>query len=62
MKKSWVITLIVSWVVLASTAAFAVTDAEMEACFQAHKQLMEKPAVRNMRACWMAHGFLMKHS
>ncbi len=45
---------------LVSTAAFAVTDAELQACFKAHSQLMEKPALRNLYTCWRVHGYLMK--
>jgi hypothetical protein len=28
-------------------------------CFAMHGQLMEKPALRNERACWQAHAYLM---
>jgi hypothetical protein len=45
-------------------AAFAVSAAEglataQERCFQAHAQVMEKPGLRNLSACWHAHGYLM---
>jgi hypothetical protein len=45
-------------------AAFAASAAEdlvtaQERCFHAHAQLMEKPGVRNVSACWRAHGYLM---
>lgn len=45
-------------------AAFAASATEdlataQERCFRAHAQLMEKPAVRNVTACWRAHGYLM---
>ena len=33
--------------------------AQMLACFQQHSQLMDKPAVRTIQACWWAHGYLM---
>lgn len=29
-------------------------------CFKAHKQLMDKPAVKTVDACWRAHGYLMQ--
>ena len=29
-------------------------------CFAKHGQLMEKPAIRNERACWQAHAYLME--
>jgi hypothetical protein len=45
-------------------AAFAASAAEdlataQERCFQAHAELMEKPGLRNVSACWRAHGSLM---
>lgn len=47
-----------------SHAASAATDAvgakQMEECFRKHGHLMDKPAVRNERACWMAHAYLME--
>jgi len=30
---------------------------QMEECFRQHGHLMDKPAVRNVRACWMAHAY-----
>lgn len=45
-----------------SHLAFAETDsaqgAKMERCFRAHGQMMDKPTVKNPRACWQAHGYL----
>ena len=58
MKKRLILSLVLSSVVLAP-AVFAATDAEMQACFQAHAQLMEKPALHNLFTCWRVHGFLM---
>lgn len=59
MKKRLVLSLILTSVVLVP-AAFAVTDAEMQACFRAHAQLMQKPALRNLVTCWRVHGYLMQ--
>ena len=42
---------------LSSEASLAARRAE---CFAKHGQLMEKPAVRNERACWQAHAYLME--
>ena len=58
MKKRLILTLILSSLVM-MPAAFAATDAEMQACFQAHAQLMQKPALRNLITCWRVHGYLM---
>jgi len=60
MKRKPLLPLILSGAVLVSTAAYAVTDAELTACFKAHGQLMEKPALRNLITCWRVHGYLMK--
>jgi hypothetical protein len=40
----------------ASAADGASRVAKMDACFRAHVQLMEKPALKNVQACWRAHG------
>jgi hypothetical protein len=45
-----------------AAAAKGPTDTELKACFQAHAQLMEKPALRNQVACWHAHGYPMQGS
>jgi hypothetical protein len=34
--------------------------AQRAACFAKHGLLMEKPALRNERACWQAHAYLME--
>lgn len=60
MRKRLLLPLILSGTVLASATAFAVTDAELTACFKAHAELMEKPALRNVITCWRAHGYLME--
>lgn len=36
-----------------------VTEQMKQDCFNAHKQLMDKPAVKTMDACWRAHGYKM---
>ncbi|MDE2052056.1 MAG: hypothetical protein KGJ72_13670 [Gammaproteobacteria bacterium] len=59
MKKRLMLFLVLSSVVLVP-AVFAATDAEMQACFQAHAQLMQKPALRNLITCWRVHGYLMQ--
>ena len=40
-----------------SESSLAARPAE---CFAKHGQLMEKPAIRNERACWQAHAYLME--
>ena len=35
-------------------------EAQIQACFRMHGQLMDKPALRNWQDCWWVHGFLMK--
>ncbi|OZB55711.1 MAG: hypothetical protein B7X43_00255 [Thiomonas sp. 15-63-373] len=35
-------------------------EAQIQACFRMHGQLMDKPAVRNPLDCWREHGFLMQ--
>ena len=42
---------------LSGEASLAARRAE---CFDKHGRLMEKPAVRNERACWQAHAYLME--
>lgn len=59
MKKRLMLSLILSSVVLIPTV-FAARDAEMQACYQAHAQLMQKPALRNLITCWRVHGYLMQ--
>lgn len=59
MKRSLLFSILVAGA-LSGSAAFAATDAEMQACFQAHAQLMQKPALRNLVACWREHGYLME--
>ena len=44
----------------ASAVADASLEKQMEECFRLHGHLMDKPAVRNVRACWMAHAYLME--
>jgi hypothetical protein len=58
MKKRLILPLILSAVVV--PAVFAVTDAELQACYQAHAQLLQKPALRNLVSCWRVHGYLMQ--
>ena len=47
-----------------SYVAFAEHDSlltrAMEECFRAHAYLMDKPAVKNVRACWRAHAYRME--
>lgn len=59
MKRRLMLPLVLSAIVL-TPAAFAATDAEMQACFQAHAQLMQKPALRNLITCWRVHGYQMQ--
>lgn len=59
MMRRLTLSLVLSSVVLVP-AAFAATDAEMQACYHAHAQLMQKPALRNLITCWRVHGYLMQ--
>ena len=34
--------------------------AQRAACFLKHGNLMEKPALKNERACWQVHAYLME--
>ena len=47
-----------------SYVAFAEQDSlltlAMEECFRAHARLTDNPAVKNIRACWRAHGYRME--
>lgn len=38
----------------------ALRSKQMDECFLAHAQLMDKPAVKNRVNCWMAHRHLMQ--
>ena len=60
MNKRVLIPSVLAGVMLVSATAFAVTDAELQACFKANSQLMQKPALRNLVSCWREHGYLMK--
>lgn len=42
-----------------ASAYTSVTDQMKLDCFTAHQQMMDKPAVKNMDACWHAHGYQM---
>ncbi|HJS92178.1 MAG TPA: hypothetical protein VJ738_19585 [Steroidobacteraceae bacterium] len=59
MKRRLMLSLVLSSIVLVP-AAFAATDAEMQACYQTHAQLMQKPSLRNLVTCWRVHGYLME--
>ena len=40
----------------ASAAAFAAAnESAMQDCFDKHAQMMQKPAVKNLRDCWQTH-------
>ena len=54
------VTLVVA--LASSTALLAASESAMEACFQKHAQMMDKPAVKNMWNCWRMHGYLMQKS
>ena len=60
MKKS-VLTILVLTALGATFVASAAEDrlAAQKRCFQAHAQLMEKPGLKTLSACWRAHGYLM---
>ncbi len=50
---------------IASCQAASISDepslaARRAECFAKHQHLMEKPALRNERACWQAHAYLME--
>ena len=60
MKKS--VVTILALTALGATFAASATVSAVDAqkrCFQAHAQMMEKPGLRNLAACWLAHGYLM---
>ena len=59
MKKRLMLSLVLSSIFLIP-AVFAATDAEMQACYQAHAQLLQKPSLRNLITCWRVHGYLMQ--
>jgi len=46
----------------AAAALAAQNEAAMQDCFNKHAQLMDKPAVKNVRDCWRMHGYLMGRS
>ena len=62
MKKLLLTTLCFTGLVAAS-AGFAADQLSAakakEDCFRRHGSLMEKPAIKNERACWSAHAYLM---
>jgi hypothetical protein len=58
MKKRLILPLVLSLVVVAP-AVFAATNVELQACYRAHAQLLQKPALRNLFTCWRVHGYLM---
>ena len=43
-------------------ALAAQSESAMQDCFKKHAQLMDKPAVKNVRDCWRMHGHLMQKS
>jgi hypothetical protein len=46
-----------------AAALFAAqSEAATQECFNKHAQLMDKPAVKNVRDCWRMHGHLMRRS
>jgi len=46
-----------------STALLAAqSESAMQDCFKKHAQLMDKPAVKNVRDCWRMHGHLIGRS
>jgi len=46
-----------------STALLAAqSESAMQDCSKKHAQLMNKPAVKNVRDCWRMHGHLMGRS
>ena len=47
-------------IVSAQAASLSGEAARRAECFAQHGQLMEKPAIRNERACWQAHAYLME--
>ena len=54
-------TLVVAVAVGASAAAFAAaSESAMQDCFNKHSQMMDKPAVKNLRDCWQTHRHLMQ--
>jgi hypothetical protein len=64
MKKLAATAVVLGALLTWSYAAFAEQDSvltrTMEECFRAHARLMDKPAVKNIRACWRAHSHRME--
>ena len=59
--KKFVLT-ILALTALGTTFVASATESAVDAqtrCFQAHAQLMEKLGLKNLPACWRAHGYLM---
>lgn len=56
------LTAVIAAIALASFGVSAATQSEsaMQDCFKMHAQMMDKPAVKNMRDCWRTHGYLMQ--
>jgi hypothetical protein len=60
--KAYLPTVLLLFAGLGATFAASATEdlsAAQERCFQAHARSMEKPGLRNISACWRAHGYLM---
>jgi len=55
------ITLVFAFAFAADSLA-AQSEGAMQDCFNKHAQLMDKPAVKNVRDCWRVHGHLMGRS
>ena len=62
MKKSLLTAAILVIAFGSSATLLAASESAMENCFKKHAQLMDKPAVKNMRDCWRMHGYLMERS
>lgn len=55
------VTLVFAFAFAAASLA-AQSEVAMRDCFGKHAQLMDKPAVKNVRDCWRTHRHLMARS
>lgn len=55
--------MLIALIALGSVAANAgslPTTEQMQDCYRAHHQLMDKPSVKTLEACWRQHHQMMK--
>jgi len=62
MKASLIAVILVIAFASSAVTLAAQSESAMQNCFNKHAQLMEKPALKNMRDCWRTHGYIMERS